>query len=299
MQPTHGCTSIDLLNLVGLTGLMQRTIGSPQLAIGLIDGPVAMDLPHFAGQTVRGGQGNSCSRASSAACMHGTFVAGILSAPRGSAAPAICPGCTLLVRSIFAETVEPPDNVPRATPGDLARAIVDSVKAGARVLNISTAVTERSIRGEIQLEQALDYAAGRGVIAVAAAGNQALVGGSSLTQHPSVISVIGCDREGMPTNESNLGRSIGRRGLSAPGRNVTSLGTDGKSLTLSGTSAAAPFVTGAIALLWSEFPNASATEIRLAVGRARGGRRRAITPPLLNAWAAYQTMREARSRGGP
>jgi hypothetical protein len=42
--------------------------------------------------------------------------------------------------------------------------------------------------------------------------------------------------------ESNLGGSIGRRGLGAPGDGVTSLGTGGEPLTLGGTSVAAPFV---------------------------------------------------------
>ena len=96
------------------------------------------------------------------------------------------------------------------------------------------------------------------ITVVAAAGNQGTVGSSAITRHAWVIAVIGCDLEGRPTAESNLGSSIGRWGLAAPGQNITSLGTDGKPQTSGGTSVAAPFVTGAIALLWSEFPGASA-----------------------------------------
>jgi subtilisin family serine protease len=295
MLPVNASDPHDLLKLVGLTGLMQRTIGIPQIVVGLIDGPVAMNLPHFASGTVRElprERAGFCLHPSSAACMHGTYVAGILAATRGSTAPSICPGCTLLVRSIFAEPVDTASDVPCATPKDLAVAILDAVEAGARVLNISTSLTQRSLRGEFEVEEALSYAAQRDVIVVAAAGNQALVGSSSLSQHPAVIPVVGCDRKGRPTAESNLGSSIGRRGLSAPGQNVTSLGSTGNPLTLSGTSAAAPFVTGAIALLWSEFPRANATQIRLAVTRTRSGVRHAITPPLLDAWAAYQAMHD-------
>ena len=63
-------------------------------------------------------------------------------------------------------------------------------------------------------------------------------------------------------NESNLGSSIGSRGLSAPGGAITSLGATGKPLTLGGgTSVATPFVTGAIALLWSAFPTATAAQV--------------------------------------
>ena len=139
-------------------------------------------------------------------------------------------------------------------------------------------------------KQALDYAANRGVMVVAAAGNQGTVGSSAITRHPWVIPVIGCDLQGRPTAESNLGSSIGRWGLAAPGQNITSLGTNGQPQTSGGTSAAAPFVTGAIALLWSEFPSASAARIKLAVTQAGGRPRRTIAPPLLDAWAAYEAM---------
>src|SRR5262249_53518824 len=99
------------------------------------------------------------------------------------------------------------------------------------------------------------------------------------------------DAGGRPINNSNLGSSIGRRGLSAPGRNITSLGVEGKLRTSGGTSAAAPYVTGSIALLWSLFPNASAAEVKLAVTQAHTARRNTIVPPLLDAWKSYQVMK--------
>ena len=102
------------------------------------------------------------------------------------------------------------------------------------------------------------------MIVVAAAGNQGTLGRSAITRHPWVIPVVACDGRGRPMADSNLGGSIGRRGLSAPGDAITSLGADGESLTLGGTSVAAPFVTGATALLWSVFPSASAAEIQWA-----------------------------------
>jgi hypothetical protein len=46
-------------------------------------------------------------------------------------------------------------------------------------------------------------------------------------------------------------------------------------------------VTGAIALAWSEFPAATAAQLRWAFTYAHGGRRSTVTPPLLDAWAAY------------
>src|SRR5882672_1434492 len=94
------------LELSKLTALMGRTSGSPDVKIGLIDGPVVTQHPDLAGEhlhEIRGNNGATCTQANSTACLHGTFVAGILTAKRNSPAPGICPDCTLLVRPIFAE----------------------------------------------------------------------------------------------------------------------------------------------------------------------------------------------------
>ncbi len=112
------------LELSRLTALMERTSGSPDVKIGLIDGPVATQHPDLAGEHLReipGSNGATCTQANSAACLHGTFVAGILSAKRNSPAPAICPDCTLLVRPIFAEATSGREQMPSATPAGACR----------------------------------------------------------------------------------------------------------------------------------------------------------------------------------
>jgi subtilisin family serine protease len=285
---------MDPLDLVKLTPLMELTRGSPELKIGLIDGPVLIQHPDLAGQHLHellGEGAGACSQADSAACLHGTFVAGILSARRGSSAPAICPGGTLLVRPIFAEEKAANDEMPSAAPGELAQAILDCIVAGARVLNVSAALAQLSVNNERMLEEALDEACKRGVLVVVAAGNQGTVASSAITRHPWVIPVVGYDLQGRPMNQSNVGSSIGRRGLGAPGDRITSSGAEGTPVTRGGTSAAAPFVTGAIGLLWSEFPNTTATQIKAAVTQAHYPRRTGVVPPLLDAWAAYQLIR--------
>ena len=158
-----------------------------------------------------------CTQANSLACRHGTFVAGILSAKRGSPAPAICPDCTLIIRPVFGETLSGSESMPSATPQELATAILDCINAGASVINLSLALAQPSINGIQALEEAFDQAIRRDVIVVAAAGNQGALGSSAITRHPWVIPVVACDDRGQPTNESNLGGSIGRRGLTALG----------------------------------------------------------------------------------
>ena len=292
--------SVSPLDLVKLTPLMKLTSGRPEVTVGLIDGPVAMDHPDLAGENIRevpGGLAGSCARASSAACMHGTFVAGMLSARKGSPAPAICPDCTLLVRPVFSEAATVNGGMPSATPEELAAAIIDCVEAGARVINLSVALSQPLSKAQAELTEALDFAARRSALVVAAAGNQGTIGSSVITRHPWVVPVAACDLRGRPISQSNLGSSMGRRGLSAPGDGVTSLGAEGKPRSFGGTSAAAPFVTGAIALLWSRFPGATAAEVRLAVTQTYAARRTTVVPPLLDAWGAYQVIRKARPYG--
>lgn len=186
--------------------------------------------------------------------------------------------------------------MPAATPRELAAAISECIDARARIINLSLGLAQPSTRGEQALEEALNQAVRRGVIVVAAAGNQGALGSSVITRHPWVIPVVACDLHGRPMNESNLGRSIGTRGLRAPGDSITSLGSEDQSLTLGGTSVAVPFVTGAIALLWSEFPAATDAQIKRALTQASAPRRVSVVPLLLDAAAAYQILLTSNAR---
>ncbi len=268
---------------------MELTSGRPEIVVGLIDGPVMTQHANLTTTNIRelpGTQTGTCTIPSSLACMHGTFVAGILSATRTSAAPAICPDCTLLIRPIFPEATKDNGAMPHTTPEHLAAAIVEIIEGGARVVNLSLAIRTPSTREQHQLQDVLDFAASRRAILVAATGNQGSMGGTVLTQHTAIIPVMAYGLHGRPLDLSNLGTSIGRQGLGAPGENITSLGPTDTAQTLSGTSAAAPFVTGTIALLWSLFPSATISQIKSAVMQTTGKRRKTVVPPLLDAEAA-------------
>jgi len=234
----------------------------------LLDGPVAVWHPDLSSARLRvlaGGVSGDCQPTSGSACHHGTFVAGILSGRRSSGALGICEGCSLLVRAIFCDTGV--SGLPRATPEQLADAIMESLEAGANLINISGALNPMMAR-EPALEGALESATRRGAIVIAAAGNHGMVASSPLTRHPGVIPVTACDALGRPIRASNLARSLGLHGIAAPGE-LTSISLEGPPVTLSGTSFAAAVVTGACALLWSAFRAAAAHEIRLSEGDRR------------------------------
>ena len=88
-------------------------------------------------------------------------------------------------------------------------------------------------------------------------------------------------------NESNLSRRSGSWGLGAPGEGIVSLIPAGQPAPRAGTSYAAAFVSGTIALLWSMAPDADAGRVRHALGL---GRRGTIIPPLLDAHTAYRHL---------
>jgi subtilisin family serine protease len=280
-----------VLESVGLERLMASEAGRREVVVALLDGPVALSHPALSGARIRtiGQEVSAPCVEASEACRHGTFVAGILSANRSSHAPAICPGCTLLVRPIFSDRSG--SVFSDATADQLARALLDVVEAGARLINISGALSPTT-RPEPQLETALAIAAGKGALVIAAAGNDGAVASSPLTRHPAVIPVTACDAMGRPMPVANLAHSVGARGLAAPGT-ITSISPEGRPVTLSGTSFAAALVSGACALLWSALTHASRNEIAVAVMGAE--RRTSLTPPRLDTWGAYQRLRALRA----
>lgn len=288
---------MGILELVSLPALMALSNGRRDVVVGLLDGPVALAHPELAGACIQEipGVSGRCAQTGSVGCRHGTFVAGMLVARRGSSAPAICPDCSVLVRPIFPDAVSEDVQVPSATPEQVAVAIRECVGAGAWVLNLSAATGAPSTRTEQQLHQALDDAARLGVLVVAA-GNQGTLGSSAITRHPWVIPVVGYGADGRVMDASNLGSSAGKRGLGAPGEGVTSLAPEGEPVTLAGTSFAAAIVTGAVALLWSLFPRAPAVAVKNAVLSSPARRRRSVVPPLLDTVGAYQLL--SQTQGG-
>lgn len=273
-------TGTPALVLTGLDRVMAWSVGHPAVRVGVLDGPAVLDHPDLAAPITEVHPG-ACAVMSSAACGHGTLVAGVLGARRGTEAPGLVPRCPLLLRPIFTEDGAPTE------PAVLADGIVECVTAGARIINISAAFTGAAPSGAHLLTEALDHAACGGVLVVAATGNEARLGGSPLTTHPWVIPVTACDDSGAPLATSNLGGSIARTGVRAPGVRVVSLSATGGFAAFGGTSAAAPLVTGAIALAWSAAPHVDAATVRAAV-RARSGR--GLVPPLLDAVSLYEAV---------
>lgn len=294
---------MDPLSQVKLHSIMNISSGNPDIKIGLIDGPLDYTHPAFQGSRIvaaKESQLAACKNASSIACIHATFIAGILCAKRGSSAPAICPECTLLIRPVFRDEKQRSlqeglnkDIFPSTIPDELSDAIVEVVDGGARIINLSVGLSTTSLITYPTIQEAYDYARKHEAVIVAASGNQGNIGGSSLLNNQWVIPVAACDENGLPDPISNFGQSIGRRGLMAPGVNITSTSSVGGYVQMTGTSFAVPFVTGALALLWSIFPKAGTKEMILAIRSSVSshGHYKSIMPPLLDMESAYRSLK--------
>lgn len=185
---------------------------------------------------------------------HGTHVAGTAAAAtnNGRGVAGTCPNCVLYNVKV--------GNDQGAVNWDAAaKGIQWAADNGARVVNMSFSADV----GSSTLAQAVDYAWGKGVVLVAAAGNQ----NTDTLRYPaaygSVIAVAATDRKDArwvtsSTQGSNYGASW--VDVAAPGHEILSTAPDHingiwffgvKYGTLSGTSMASPHVAGVAGLIWS------------------------------------------------
>src|SRR5262249_47652649 len=101
------------------------------------------------------------------------------------------------------------------------------------------------------LADALGRAIRRGVLVVAAAGNDGCECSHVPAALPGVLAVGAMDAQGRPLESSNWGAAYRSTGLLAPGADlVAALGADDR-VGVAGTSFATAIVSGAAALLWS------------------------------------------------
>lgn len=195
---------------------------------------------------------------------HGTHVAGVVAAAHtdtnaqaASYVQGIAPSAKILPLAFL-------DDSGSGSMLDGVLAIQYAVKRGAKVINASWggASCSRSLKDTIaQLES-------QGVIFVSASGNDG-ANIDRMPMYPAALSfpaqiVVGATGERDYMAEySNYGPIHVH--LFAPGTDIVSTFPGGAMASLSGTSMAAPFVSGAVALLLSAEPNANVAKIRQAL----------------------------------
>ena len=183
---------------------------------------------------------------------HGTHVAGTIAAEGNNATGVV--GVAFRARIMALRGL---DDTGSGGDAQLANAIVYAADEGADVINASWggAGTSQTIK------DAIDYAHSLGALFVAAAGNaNADAGGFNPANVSKALKVAAVDRFDAKASFSNFGSEID---VSAPGVDILSLerGTGGYVL-LSGTSMAAPHVSGLAALVIQARPTFTLEQIR-------------------------------------
>lgn len=165
---------------------------------------------------------------------HGTMIAYTLSGRFSGSFPGLVPGARIVDVKISTEKSG------QADPRDMAEGITWAVdEAQADIISISFGGPAHSIE-----KYAVDYALSRGVLVVAAAGNN---GGSVEypAAYPGVIAVGAADINDRLADFSSRGPEID---FVAPGVDIYTRGIGGKEDFVHGTSLAVPYVTAAVAV---------------------------------------------------
>lgn len=197
-----------------------------------------------------------------------SLAAALLFAPRKGIIPGICPACTLLPDFAADSGMEESEW--------LNRSILAAIDANAHIMQLEIP----SKIGADALSGSLDLAARHGVLVVTAADESS----DAPVHHPWPIVVSSSNSFGLPKRRPTGIQALRQDNILAPGADE-----DGRG--------ACAFVTGALALLCSEFAAATAAQIRAAVLlAAQYSRPRAIVPPLLNAVGSWQLLAGLRSR---
>ena len=183
---------------------------------------------------------------------HGTHCAGIVGAvsDNGDGVTGVAPN----VR-IMALKIGPPE-----------RPILDAgIEAIYYAANNGAQITSNSWGGNSYsqaLEEAFNYADQVGLVSIGAAGNNDSKQDFYPAMYEFVLAVASTDHNDVKSDFSNYGDWID---VSAPGSEILNTKFDDSYYSLSGTSMAAPHVAGLAALLFSEHPDWTPSQVRLRI----------------------------------
>lgn len=207
------------------------------ILVAVLDSGVDPAHPELAGSVVASLNALSSAPTSEP---HGTAVASVIAAH--ASLTGMAPDAKILAVRAFSAT---PSEVATGTSADIVRAISIAVEAGARVVNMSFAGPADPL-----LARVIAAASDRGVIFVAAGGNAGPAAPAAYpAADPRVIAVTATDSRDALLPTANRGDYIG---VAAPGVDIL-VATPGAGYALSsGTSIAAAYVSGLVALMMQQ-----------------------------------------------
>ncbi|MFC8894887.1 type VII secretion-associated serine protease mycosin [Streptomyces cinereoruber] len=285
-----------------------RTTKGEGITVAVLDTGVDAEHPDLEGSVLPGHDliGFGAARGDRAWAQHGTAMAGIIAGhghgPDGEdGVLGIAPEAEILpVRVILESSDKARDKARKSRGTALAQGIRWAADHGADVINLSLGDDSKSAHPDAGEDAAVQYALSKGVAVVASAGNGGEKGdhASYPAAYPGVIAVTAVDRYGTRASFST------RRWyatVSAPGVDIVMAYPDRRYYEGWGTSAAAAFVSGAVALVRAAHPGLTPAQIKTllidtARSRPEGGRSDAKGYGTVDPAAAIEAG--ARLKGG-
>ncbi|MBO9317494.1 MAG: peptidase S8 [Chloroflexus sp.] len=227
------------------------TTGGP-IVIAVIDTGVDANHPELAGRVLSGFNAITGSPNASDDNGHGTAVAGIIAASgdNGEGIAGLCWGCVILpIKACLSNG--------RCRDSSVISAIRWATDNGARIINLSLGGSSPSPA----LHEVVRYASERGVLIVAASGNERAEGNTPNypAAYPETLAVGATGYGDEVTGFSNTGDFID---LVAPGVDIATTIPNNGYVLATGTSFASPFVSGAAALIMTLRPDLSNHDVR-------------------------------------
>ena len=230
--------------------------GSSDVTVAVLDTGIDASHPDLAGKLVAGYDFLNDDPDPADDSGHGTHNAGIIGAAsnNGVGVAGVAWGTKIMPLKVLNSSGVGPDSV-------IARGIVYATDHGARVINMSLGSSTSSR----VLARAVQYAYDRGALLVAAAGNTARLDNAPVypAAYEQVLAVGATDEEDKVADFSQHHPYVG---VCAPGVRIVSTFWRGAGygayVSASGTSSAAPHVSGLAALIWSISPALTNQQVR-------------------------------------
>jgi len=287
------------MSKIGAPAAWDVSTGSAGIEVAVLDTGIAAAHPDLAGKVVK--QVNfSASATLDDVYGHGTHVAGIAAALTNNGL-----GGAGLGWNASLDNVKVLGDSGSGAYSGIAQGITWAADNGADVINLSLGGTSASAT----LQAAVDYAWARGVVIVAAAGNNTSAAPFYPAYYANVIAVAATDNLDHLASYSDYGDWVD---VAAPGSSIYSTMLGGGYGYKSGTSMASPFVAGLAALLATTLSDTngdgqlndevrsriqgSADDLGLAIGGGRINAARALsgaTPPPPTSGTITGSVRDA------
>lgn len=242
------------LSKIGAPAAWDISTGSNAVRVAVVDSGVLASHPDLAGKVLAGYDFVNNDSDPSDDNGHGTAVAGLIAAATNNQL-----GMAGLGWSTPVVPVKALDAAGSGSYSGIANSIIWAADQGVKVINLSLGGTTSSRT----LQDAVNYAWSRGIVVIAAAGNN----GNSTAFYPAacanVIAVSATNSTDTRPSWSNFGSYVD---LSAPGAGILTLQGPSSYANWDGTSFSSPIVAGVTALMIAANPglsNSSTTSLLL------------------------------------